>query len=179
MRPGHDEKGFTLVELAVALAIMALVGLGAYMTTFQVIHGTERSSSDITAMRQVQNAGYWLSRDAQKAESIKTTGLTYPDFIFIAWTERDYINDDVHHSATYYFEDVSGTIKNLKRQHWSSSGLDEETLIAEHIYYDPADPSDTSTASYANPALTVKLVSIFGDAEEVREYQISRRTNFY
>lgn len=175
----RGEKGFTLVEVAVALGIMTLITGAAYMATFQVVHGTERSKGDITTMRQVQNTGYWLSRDVQKAESVTIDSLTYPDFIFIAWTERDYINDDVHHSATYYFEDVSGNIKNLKRHHWSSGGVDEYTLVAQYIYYDLADPGGTSSASYTSPTLTVKLVSQFSDAEEMREYKINRRTNFY
>lgn len=173
------ERGFTIVEMAVALAIIALLGSAASMATYQVIHGTERSNSQMTTMRQVQNAGYWISRDAQIAESIKTDGLTYPDFIFIAWTERDYQSDDIHHSATYYFDGLSGGVGKLMRHHWSSAGLDEETLVAEYLYYDPGDPANTSGASYQSPVLTVKLVSLFGDDREIREYKISRRTNFY
>ncbi len=34
----------------------------------------------MTVVRQVQNAGYWLSRDAQMAQSVNADNLTSPDF---------------------------------------------------------------------------------------------------
>ena len=63
----QKEKGFFTIELIVAFMIMALIGSAATMTTFQVINSAERSESHLTAVRQVQNAGYWISCDAQMA----------------------------------------------------------------------------------------------------------------
>jgi len=81
-----------------------------------------------------------------------------------------------HHSATYFFEDLTDGIGKLKREHWSSAGASEETLIARYIYYDPG-VDNTSNASYLNPVLTVQLTALFEETRETREYQITHRPN--
>ena len=175
MRKG--ERGFTAIEMAVACAIIALIGYAATITTFQVINCTERSNSHMTSVRQVQNAGYWLSRDAQMAESVVADNLSLPDFMVISWTEWDYDDDPIYHTVTYFFEELSDGIGKLKRSHWSSAGITDEILVAEHIYYNQDDPVNTTKASYQNPVLTIQLAAAFGGTSKTREYTIIRRPN--
>jgi len=168
------EKGFTLIETAVAIAVLALIALTVTAVTFQALKATSQSNDWMTAIPQVQNAGYWISRDAQMAESIFVDNLESPYFIILNW--KDYENGDTtHHKVTYFFEDLSDGIGKLKRNHWSA-GADKETLIAQHIYYDPGEP-DTSIANYNPPELTVRLRALFGDASVTREYKAVRRHN--
>ena len=174
----HNERGFTIIETVVALAIISLIASAATMTTFQVLSYTNGSDSKVTALRQVQNAGYWISRDAQMAESVATDNLSSPNFVVMNWTERDYDSDDIYHSVTYFFDELSDGIGKLKRNHWSSVGLNDDTLIAKYICYDPGDPVNTSNVSYQKPVLTVKLTALFGDARETREYRVNHRSNF-
>ena len=174
----RSEKGFSTIDVIVALSIASLIALGATMTIFQVINGTGRNNEHMTVFHQVQNAGYWISRDAQMAENIITDNLSSTEFIVLTWTEWDYDSDETYHSITYFFEGLSGGTGKLKRNHWSSTGTDIDTLIAEYISYDPNDPVNTSNASYQNPALNVKLAALYGDASETREYQINRRPTF-
>jgi len=173
----QGEKGFTHIELIVAITIIALISGATAMATFQVFHGTERSNNHMTAVRQVHNAGYWISRDTQMAQSVTTDNLTLPDFLVLSWTERDYADEPTYHSVTYFFEDLTDGIGKLKRSHWSSAGANEQTLVAQYIYYDPDDPDDTSEASYQSPALTVQLTALFEETKETREYRINRRPN--
>jgi len=170
-----DEHGLSTIELIVTLLIMSMIALGATMTTFQVIRVTAQSNSHMTALQQVQNAGFWISRDAQMADNVTTDNLSGTNFLVLSWTEVDDSDNATAHSATYFFEDLSGGIGKLKRTHSSSAGLSNETLVAQHISCDPADPVNTSNVSYTSPSLTVKLVAIFGDASETREYQVSCR----
>lgn len=174
----QGEKGFTLIELAVAIAIISLIGSATAATTFQVIKGTERSNDHTTAVRQVQNAGYWISYDTRMAENVVADNLTLPDFLILTWTEWDYDEgDSTYHSVTYFFEDLSDGVGKLKRMHWSSAGANKHILIANHMYYDPDDPDNTSKASYQSPVLTVKLTALFGGAAETREYRVKHRPN--
>ena len=176
----QGENGFTIIELVVALAIIALIGSAATMTTFQVIKGTERSNNHMTAVRQVQNAGYWISHDTQIAESAIVDNLELPDFLILTWAEQDYAGGEpIYHSVTYFFEDLSDAVGKLKRSHWSSAGANEQTLVAEHIYYDPNDPDNSSKASYESPVLTVQLTAVFGDATETKEYRARHRPNLW
>ena len=60
-----DQRGFTLIELMIAIAITALIVVGLTITIFQLFGGHAQSSGEMTVIRQVQNAGYHISRDAQ------------------------------------------------------------------------------------------------------------------
>ncbi len=173
----QGERGFTLVELLIASAIIAVIGSAAAAATFQVVRGTENNNDRITAIRQVHNAGYWISRDTQMAERVPADNLTPPDFLILNWTERDYVSDPIYHSVTYFFEELTDGIGKLKRSHWSSAGTNEQTLVAEYIYYDPNDPSGTSKANYQSPELTVQLCALFKETRENREYRINHRPN--
>lgn len=171
----RDEKGFTFIELIVALGIIALVGGAAAMTTFQVFRGIERNNAHNLVVGQVQNGGYWIGRDARMALSVSADNLTAPDFLVLGWTIWDDNGEPTYHTATYYFENLNGGVGTLKRYHWSSDGAGEQTLIAQHIYYDPADPSRTSRVSYLTPSLTLQLTALFEQNIETREYIVSRR----
>ncbi len=159
------------------MAVIALLASAATQAIFQTLKGTERSNNHITCVTQVQNAGYWLSYDAQMAESVIIDNLEPPDFLVLTWTEWHYGDDDINHSVRYFFEDLSGGVGTLKRSHWSSAGANEQTLVARYIYYDPDDPDNTSKVSYQSPVLAIKLTALSGEARETREYQVKRRPN--
>ena len=170
------QVGYTLVELLVAVAIMAVIGATAAMVLNQVSRGTEYSNNSITAVQQVHNAGYWISRDVLKAHSVTTENLTAPKFLIINWTEWEEQDDPIYHTATYLIEDLDDGIGKLTRSHWSSSGLNQKTLIAEYIYYQPGDIGNTSRVYYTSPEITLKLTAIFEKTKESREYRIMRRS---
>ncbi len=174
-----SEKGFALVELVIAVAITVVISGAAGAAIFQVFRGTERNNDHLTVVRQVQNAGYWISRDAQMAETATTDNLMPPYFLILSWTEWDDAGDPISHSATYSFEDLTNGIGKLKRSHQSSAGASEQTLVAEYIYYDPDDVDGTSKASYESPVLTVQLTALFEETLETREYRIKNRVQAF
>ncbi len=173
------ERGFTLIELLVVMAIIALLSNGAGAAVVQVIAVTKQNNDHTTVIRQVQNAGYWISHDALMAENVIVEDN--PDFLTITWTEWDYEEDEdsTYHSVTYSFsfQDMSDGVGKLKRTHWSSAGANEETLVAEYIYYNPGAP-DTTEASYTSPVLTVQIAASQGDANQTKGYTVWRRPNF-
>jgi len=64
-----DQRGFTLIELIVAIAITGLITGGITTAIFQVFNVNTLSNNHMLALRQVQNAGYWISHDAQMAQA--------------------------------------------------------------------------------------------------------------
>ena len=175
----RNEQGFTLIELIIVIAIVAIIAGAATFTTFQVLNVTASSGNDIRVIRQVQNAGWWISQDALVAENIIIDDdPETPEFLLFSWTQWGYDEESIYHAVTYSFEDVSEGIGKLKRNYWISTGVDRDTLVAEYISYDPDDPVNTSNVSYQKPVLSVKLTSLFKDARETREYSINRRQNF-
>jgi len=171
----QGENGYTLIELMVAITIMVLAISAAGAAIYQITRNIGRNNDRITAVQQVHNAGYWISRDAQMADTVSIDDLILPDFLILRWTVWDEAGDPVYHSARYFFADLTDGIGKLERNHWSSAGANEQTLIAEYIYCDPADTDDTSKAGYQDSLLTVQLTALFEDILESREYRIKHR----
>jgi prepilin-type N-terminal cleavage/methylation domain-containing protein len=68
------QKGFTLLELLIGIAITALITTAVTMTILQTFTGSTRSSNHMVAVRQVQEAGYWVSFYAYAAQDLTITG---------------------------------------------------------------------------------------------------------
>ena len=172
------ELGFTTIELVVAFTVAAVIASATASATFQILHGTRRSNSHLAAISQVQNASYWISRDTQIANGGTTDNLSANQLLALTWTEHDFdAGTSVYHSVTYTFTDLIDHIGNLKRTYWSSGGANTSTLVGTYLYYNPADSDNTSTASYDDPELTLRLAARSGQSSEIRQYKINRRTN--
>ena len=97
-----DEKGLTLVELLIAGAITALIGGMLSTAIYQFIMTSERGNEKLEALHDVQNAGYWLTRDGLRAETINLVdGAPPADNLTLTWT-----NEGQTHTITY---SLSGT----------------------------------------------------------------------
>ena len=175
-----SEKGYSLIELIFSISIIAMASGAAGGAVFQILHNTERNSDQMTVVRQVQNAGYWISSDARMAVSAATTdNLTSPDFLVFSWTKWEDDGDPIYYSATYFFADNTSGVGTLKRRYWTSTGANQTTTrIAQYIYYDPADAANTSNASYQNSILTVTITAIINQTRESKEYKIKHRPDF-
>jgi len=121
----------------IAIAISSVITGGITMTIFQVIIGSARTNNHMIAVRQAQNAGYWVSHDAQMAQSIRigddpaTPGVT--EFLTLTWTDWD----DKVNQAVYSLENMSGgTLKQLKRTFSKTGETTKIGIIAQFV--DPA-----------------------------------------
>ena len=77
-----SERGFTLVELVIATAIIGLI-VGVLGTAiYQILTVTEYGNDKMTAMHELQNAAHWVSLDGQQASTASggdELTLTLPD----------------------------------------------------------------------------------------------------
>ena len=80
------EKGFTLVELLVAIPIIGLLGVATGAVLIQLLH-SDRISHRMLAVRQVQAAGDRVSQDAVQAQVVEfNDSMTDPyDMTDPAW----------------------------------------------------------------------------------------------
>jgi prepilin-type N-terminal cleavage/methylation domain-containing protein len=85
------QKGFTLIELAIAMAIGSMIAGAVTMTIFQIVNSSSRTSNHMTVVRQVQSAGYWVSNDARMAQVITPAASPDPDGfpLVLEWTSWD------------------------------------------------------------------------------------------
>ena len=168
------EMGFTCIELVVAMTIMVLVGGAAGIATFQVLKGTEHNSNHMTAVRQVQNAGYWISHDAQMAQSVTADELTSPDFLILSWTDGD-SGDECQ--VVYTLEDMpEAGLKALMRNQSINGGESSTTFIAQYIDSD----SEKSKCEFISGTLSLTITAKVGDGpqmeSETRTYQLVPRS---
>lgn len=120
------QKGFTLLEIVVGSAIMAVV-VGAVASLLVVLflnYGQEAGQN--TALPQVQNAGFWITHDVQSSRNITATAPNGFPLSLRLPVDGDEDNDN---SANYVFED-----SKLKRKLYDSSdNLILETFIADYL----------------------------------------------
>jgi len=168
----QGEGGFTFIELLMVTIIIALITGAATMTIFQVIRGTERSNDHMIAINQVQNAGYWISRDTQMAENV-TVGLTLPNFLILSWVEEE----SGEHQVTYTLEAMPGTeLKKLQRHLSINEVPDSTTFVAQYI-----DPNPERTkCQFINGKLILTVTartSIDPQTKtETRVYEVASRS---
>ena len=160
----RNQKGFTLIELIVVIAITGLITGGIATSIFQVFDMNNRSSNRMLAIRQVQNAGYYVSHDAQMAQSVEVTGASgFP--LTLTWTGWDGTVNNVTYTITS---------NELKRSYWVNSEEPTEILVAQHI---DTDPTKTKCEfDGVKLVLTVTAtVSGWNEATETRVYEVIPR----
>jgi len=157
------EKGFTLIEVAVGLAITSVIVLAMSMTITTLVTNSQGTTERSVVLRQVQNAGYFISCDVQMAENVTLDGTSGFPLILDIPVDTDQNND---YSVNYLFDG-----NTLKRQVYDSSHtLIKETVVAEYIDVGETTFTDLGSNTYQ---LTVKTCS--GEAVAERSYQIKPR----
>ena len=162
----RSEKGFTMIEAIVSLAIIGIIMPAMAMTTITLLTHPQKANDHNIVLQQVQNVGYWISRDVQTAKNVT---LTEPGGFPLTLDIPVDTDENNNYTIDYIFNDGK-----LKRQVYDSSHtLTAETLIAEYI----DDPNTTfssipDTNSYE---LTVKASK--GEFIAEKTYQVSQRLN--
>jgi len=162
-----NEKGFTLIEMLVSIGIAALVAGAASATIITMQRLGPSNSNWAVSLRQVQNAGYWISRDIQMSQGDITVGDGNPLFLTITQP----LTPTSSRTITYQFEEMSDGLKMLMRSEEGQPGI-----IAEYIYFDPTGDPDNSTmvTSTLNPVM-LQITAVQDDVMVTRQYQATQR----
>ena len=164
------QKGFTLIELIVVVAITGLITWGITLTIIQVFDINTRSTNRMAAISQLQNAGLWVSNDAQMAQSVNATGGSgFPLTLnWIDWETSD------SHAVNYTLEAMSsGGLEKLQRSTINGVAPPPPTdppTVAEYI-----DPDQTSFA-WDGEWLTFTVTATVGEESETRVYKVAPRS---
>ena len=165
-RLNKNQRGFTLIELLVALAITGLLASGLGMTIFQIFSGNAQSSSQMTVVRQVQNAGYWISQDTLMAQRVEVDADPSGFPLTLTWADWD--TGDVHQVV------YSLSVDNeLMRTYSINGALNATTFVAQYII-------SIQATQGAGGKLTLEVtasVEGYRPANETRTYEIIPRAN--
>jgi prepilin-type N-terminal cleavage/methylation domain-containing protein len=164
-----NQRGFTLVELIIAVAITAIIVASVTTAIFQVFTGNARTSNHMTAVRQVQEAGYWVSHDAQMAQSVNAT-TTSPAILQLTWTDWE---SSSGHKVIYSLQDMPGSavLKRLQRSYSINGTAQNSSIIARYI---DSSPPQTS-CDFTDGKLIFTVTATVGSGSETRVYEIVPR----
>jgi prepilin-type N-terminal cleavage/methylation domain-containing protein len=163
------QRGFSLIELLVAIPIAALISAAATGAIFQIF-ASDRAGNDIIAFRQVQTAGGWLSNDALQAQNVDDTWEQPDDRGFpltLTWTDWD---NDIHQVVYDFIDMPSGTLKQLQRQETVDG--DSSTRIVGQ-YLDESASQVSYDASAYN--LIFEVTATVAEQTASRVYEVKPR----
>jgi prepilin-type N-terminal cleavage/methylation domain-containing protein len=117
----RGQKGLTIIELLIAIAITSLITGGIATIVYQIYTGSARSSNHMVAVRHVQEAGYWLSTYAYTSQNTTITGtsgfpliLQWIDFNENKWQKIVFNLTGSNLSGSYYVNDVLDSAKTSR-----------------------------------------------------------------
>ena len=122
---GTDQRGVTLVEtlLAAGIAAMIVGVLGSAIFLFMRV--TEEGNDHFRALHDVQNAGFWITRDGESAQTTAVDGVSGNMTLVLGWTDGGQ-----SHTVTYYRSGTGGT--DLQRDHYDGIATTEK-IVARYI----------------------------------------------
>jgi prepilin-type N-terminal cleavage/methylation domain-containing protein len=159
----HGQRGFTLVELVMAMSVTALIMLAATLVLYQVITNNYRTAARMTAVKQVENVVHFMVRDVQMADPSSIQMNLSPTVVLrLQWVDWDSKLHTVEYSI------VNG---NLERQY----DVGAQTAVARYIA--SIVPAVDATSGEVVVTITSKTQGRWG-ATESRIIRVKPRIGF-
>jgi prepilin-type N-terminal cleavage/methylation domain-containing protein len=177
-----SEKGFTLVELLVAIPIIGLLGLAMGGVLIQLLR-SDRITQGMTAIRQVQAAGDRVSQDGVQAQYVTFGSAITSDNWSLnlrwagEWMDGGTYNNR-RENVTYTLVPKNGRYE-LRRYEIVQRRVGTVEQPTENItsivgrYLDRSQMSCLWNSD--NSTFAFKVVSVVGTKTEARTYSISPR----
>ncbi len=147
------QKGFTFVELIIVMVIGSLVASAVATAIYQLFLTTELNRDHMTAYRQVQHAGYWVSHDAVSAKNVTVDDdPETADFVTMAWIDWDGLS----HEIIYTLVDGSDGLKELRRSYSIDGVVQQDSHVADYI---DATAQNTTLSQNINSTDTTIIVA--------------------
>lgn len=164
----RNQRGFTLIEILVAIALVGLIAGGITAAIMQILTINTRASNHMIVVRQVQQAGKEVSKDALQSQNITCGGGSGFPLTF-NWTDWE----DVENEVVYTLQDMpsSSGLKMLARNHTINGTMEATALPVVAQYIDP----DQTSCVWDGDVLSFTVTATVGDQSETRIYEIEPR----
>lgn len=119
MKRQGSQKGMTLLEVTIGLAIVGMIGIGVLGLINHEFKSTATARACVTAAEEMKGAARWISQDGWMTESTNLVDGAEPvDSLTLDWIERyEFVN--VPHTCSYYLSgdelcrDYDGTVTTV------------------------------------------------------------------
>jgi len=165
-----NQKGFTLVEMLIAVAIMVVIAVAANGVIVQLVQ-SNRTSNHMVVVRQVQQAGHRVSQDCIQSQNINVSNVTgsggFP--LTLNWTTWEGGED---YEVVYNLTNPSGGVYQLERKETIGTNSSTTAVVAQYI-----EPPNSTECSWnaTEKVLTFSVTARVGLQTESRIYEIKPR----
>ncbi len=165
------ESGFTLIELLMVTAVTGIIMVAVGYSILQLFNTNTRNTNQMTAVREVQSAGYWVTRDASMAPYDRNHSPLWIDpngtSLTLRW--RDSSDLSVTHTANFNWDSASQTL-------WRTYDAGPAAPIAQHISSASFTVTqDAVRVSKVTLVVTAIVTSRGITGAETRSYEVSPR----
>jgi len=164
-----NQKGLTLVELLLAVAIVAVIAVAANGVIVQLVQ-SNRTSNHMVAVRQVQQAGYRVSQDCIQAQDITNSTVNGGFPLTLNWTTWE---GGEFHTVVYNLTPPSGGVCQLQRKETVNTTT-TTAVVAQYI-----EPPNSTRCSWnaTEKVLTFNITARVDLQTESRTYEIKPRAS--
>ena len=161
----RGQRGLTLVELLIAVALVGIVTAGVTMTISHVFTRSVHTRDHMTAVRQVQSAGHWVSRDALQAQVIEPDPEGQGGFpLTLSWQWED--------EETERKVEVRYVLQGdqLHRIRFVDDTVEDSGVVAQFV-----ESVEVSPRTYYGGKITFTVTANVAGQRETRVYEIRPR----
>jgi len=176
----RSQHGLTLIELLVSLPLIGLISAAAAGAIIQTIRSHDINSG-MMAVRQVQAAGDWISRDGVQAQRVQINESSPSGFpVTLSWGQGHWDQEtgryhSESHRVTYFLEESpSGDRQILRRREVVSGSRVSDGACTVAYYVDGASTTCLRRGAEESAFVFTITVNVGGEIES-RRYHIQPR----
>ena len=154
------ERGYTLIELILGLTLAGLLATGFTIFSIQTMTVSGTSNNRMQALMQVENAGFWMTRDVQMSRNV-TFGNDAGFPLLLQWRDTD--NNTF--AATYSLNNTT-LARSLLENGVAAAG----TLVAQNV-----TSASSANATGNSTLVRFAITCSYGQVAVSRTYDIQPR----
>ena len=161
----QNQKGMTLLELMVVIALVGLLTIALASISYSVIYRTQGNSAHVAAASGMESAVRWITNDGQRSQNTSLIpGAGVVSNLTLSW--MDPVSGDSY--EIYYF--LSGN--DLRRRESINSVMQTERTVAKYMtavgFSQPLNETRLFKVSLASSGGSPRV-------NETREYHVTLR----
>lgn len=157
MKVRNSQKGFTLVEMLVMMAVGGILLSGVVTAIFQTVNVTAHSSTQITALEDIKIVAHQLSKDIRISSNTTLADPAVGESILgLTWTtwykETDGTEDLISYGIDHYCEyTLLGEEGEIQLQYWEwdcDPAVEGEDYCNQENWWESILPINTTTVGW-------------------------------